>query len=162
MMKARQAAGLVGWLLLSFAAATIGAIASANAPEFYRQLVRPDWSPPAWVFGPVWTALYTLIAIAAWLIWRERGFRDAKFALGLFLAQLALNALWSWLFFAWQLGAASVVEIAVLWALILATTVAFWRVRPLAGALLLPYLAWVSFAAVLNFAIWRLNPQLLG
>ena len=162
MTKAKQTAGLVGWLLLSFAAATIGAIASSNAPEFYRQLVRPDWSPPAWVFGPVWTVLYTLMAIAAWLIWRDRGFGDARVALGLFLVQLALNALWSWLFFAWQLGAASVVEIAILWALILATTVAFWRVRPLAGALLLPYLAWVSFAAVLNFAIWRLNPQLLG
>ena len=157
-----QFAGLMGWLLVSFAAATIGGIASANAPEFYRQLVRPDWAPPAWVFGPVWTVLYALMAIAAWLVWREQGFRGARVALGLFLMQLALNALWSWLFFAWQLGAASMVEIAVLWALILATTVAFWRVRPLAGALLLPYLAWVSFAAVLNFAIWRLNPQLLG
>jgi len=100
------------------------------------------------------------MALAAWLVWRERGFRGAPVALGLFVAQLALNALWSWLFFAWHLGALSFVEIVVLWGLILATTVAFWRVRPVAGALMLPYLAWVTFAAALNFAIWQLNPQL--
>ncbi len=154
--------GLIVWLLLVFAAAAVGAVASANAPEFYGELVRPTWSPPAWLFGPVWTLLYLLMGIAAWLVWRERGFRGGGIALGLFLGQLALNALWSWLFFAWQLGALSFFEIVILWLLIVATVVAFWRVRPLAGALLLPYLAWVSFAAVLNLAIWRLNPQLLG
>jgi translocator protein len=139
----------------------VGAVASANAPEFYAQLARPAWAPPAWLFGPVWTLLYLLMAIAAWLVWRERGFRGATFPLGLFFAQLALNSLWSWLFFAWHLGALSVVEIVILWLLIAATTVAFWRVRPLAGALLLPYFAWVTFAAALNYAIWQLNPQLL-
>jgi len=158
---AKQILGLFGWILLCCTAAVAGAIASANAPAFYHELARPAWSPPAWLFGPVWTVLYSLMAMAAWLVWREGGFRSARVALSLFLIQLALNALWSWLFFAWQLGAVSVAEIVVLWVLIVATTVAFARVRPLAGALLLPYLAWVSFAVVLNFAIWRLNPQLL-
>jgi benzodiazapine receptor len=154
--------GLVGWLLLSFAAAAVGAAASANAPEFYAQLTQPPGAPPAWVFGPVWTLLYLLMAISAWLVWRERGFRGAPVALGLFVVQLALNALWSWLFFAWHLGAAAFFEIVLLWLLIVATIVAFRRVRPLAAALLLPYLAWVSFATVLAFTIWRLNPQLLS
>jgi tryptophan-rich sensory protein len=153
---------LVGWLLLCFAAAALGAIASANAPEFYAQLARPAWAPPAWLFGPVWAVLYLLLAIAAWLVWRERGFRGAPVAIGLFTIQLGLNSLWSWLFFAWHLGTLSFVEIVVLWGLILATTVASWRVRPLSGALLLPYFAWVTLAASLNYAIWQLNPRLLA
>lgn len=158
----REVAVLLVSVAICFAAAAIGGVASASAPEFYRELVLPAWAPPAWVFGPVWTVLYLLMGVAAWLVWRERGFGGARTALGLFLVQLAANALWSWLFFAWQLGALATLEILVLWGLILATTVAFWRVRPLAGALLLPYLAWVSFASVLCFAIWRANPQLLG
>lgn len=162
MPVSRQILGLAGWLLLSFAAAGIGAIASANAGDFYRQLVRPDWAPPAWLFAPVWSTLYLLIGIAAWLVWRERGFRGARIALTLFLIQLAANALWTWLFFAWQLGLWSFVEIVILWGLIVATVAAFWRMRPLAGALLLPYLAWVTFAVGLTFATWRLNPQILG
>lgn len=157
-----QLIGLAIWLFLCFAAAALGAIASANAPEFYAQLARPDWAPPAWLFGPVWTVLYLLMGIAAWLVWREKGFRGAPVALALFLVQLALNSLWSWLFFAWHQGALAFAEIMLLWALIVATTVAFWRIRPLAGILLVPYLVWVSFAAVLCLAIWRLNPQLLG
>ena len=157
-----QILGLLAWLALVGAAAALGSIASVQAPEFYRELIRPDWSPPAWLFGPVWTALYLMMAIAAWLVWRERGAHHARGALTLFLAQLALNALWSWLYFAWRQGLWSFVDILALLALILATTLAFWRIRPLAGALLLPYLAWVSFAAVLNFTTWRLNPALLG
>ena len=144
-----QAVGLAASLLLAFAAAAIGGVASASAPEFYRELTRPAWAPPAWLFGPVWTVLYLLMGIAAWLVWRERGFGGARTALSLFLVQLAANALWSWLFFAWRQGALAFVEIVILWALILATVVAFWRVRPLAGALLVPYLAWVSFATAL-------------
>jgi len=158
----RQILGLVGFLFISAFAAAIGAVASANAPEFYGQLIRPDWSPPAGLFGPVWTVLYVLMAIAAWLVWRERGFREAGVAFALFFVQLALNALWSWLFFAWHQGALACVEIVLLWVLVLATIVAFWRVRPLAGMLLVPYLAWVSFATVLCLAIWRLNPQVLS
>lgn len=158
----KQIVGLLGWLLLTFAAAAIGAAASANAGVFYQQLTRPGWAPPGWLFGPVWSVLYFLMAIAAWLVWRESGFRGARIALSLFLIQLAANALWSWLFFAWHQGAWAFGEILILWALILGTIVVFWRMLPLAGILLLPYLAWVTFASALNFALWQLNPQFLS
>jgi tryptophan-rich sensory protein len=153
--------GLAVWLLITFAASAIGAIASVNSPEFYRQLDRPPFAPPAWLFGPVWTVLYILQGIAAWLIWRERGLKQAAVPLTLFVAQLAVNALWTWLFFAWRMGGASFAEILVLDVMIVATIVLFWRIRPLAGALLLPYLAWVTFASVLTYSIWQRNPQLL-
>ena len=158
----RQGIGLAGWLLGSFAAAAVGGFASANAGDFYQQLVRPGWAPPPWLFGPVWSVLYLLMGIAAWLVWRERGFRGARAALTLFIVQLAANALWTWLFFAWRRGALAFGEILLLWVLIAATIAAFWRVRPLAGALLLPYLLWVSFATALTFAVWRANPAILG
>ena len=150
---------LAGWLAASFAAAAVGAVATRQAPEFYAQLVRPDWAPPGWLFGPVWTVLYALMGIAAWRVWRQAGFGSALY---LFLAQLALNALWSWLFFAWRLGAAAFAEVVVLWALIAATLAAFLRIDRLAGALLVPYLLWVSFACALTYAVWRANPQVLG
>jgi tryptophan-rich sensory protein len=158
----KQAVGLVAWLAIGFLAAGLGAAASIDAGPFYAQLVRPAWAPPASLFGPVWTALYALMAIAAWLAWRVGGFRAARAALTLFLVQLALNALWSWLFFAWHRGGLALADIVLLWAAIVATLVAFWRIRPLAGALLVPYLLWVGFATALNYAVWRLNPQLLG
>jgi len=158
----QQFIGLVAWLAASFIAAAIGAAASVEAGAFYAQLARPEWAPPGSVFGPVWTVLYALMGVAAWLAWRVGGFRAARSALLLFLAQLAVNALWSWLFFGWQLGALAFIDILLLWALIAATIAGFWRLRPLAGALLLPYLLWVSFAAALNYSVWRLNPQLLG
>jgi len=154
--------GLATWLLISFAAAGLGGIASANAGAFYRELARPAWAPPAAVFGPVWSALYVLMGVAAWLVWRERGIGGARAALGLFLLQLATNALWSWLFFVWRQGALAFAEVVLLWVLIVATVVAFWRVRPLAGALLLPYLLWVSYASALTYAVWQRNPDLLG
>lgn len=157
-----RALGLLGWIALSFAAAAIGGFASVSAGGFYQQLDRPLWAPPAWLFGPVWTVLYLLMGVAAWLVWRARGFAGARTALTLFLVQLVANALWTWLFFAWREGALAFAEIVVLWALILGTVIAFWRVRPLAGALLLPYLAWVSFASALNYSLWQRNMQLLG
>lgn len=160
--KRRQVLGFIVWLAISFIAAAIGAVASIRADSFYVSLVRPAWAPPAAVFGPVWTALYASMAIAAWLIWREGGFRHARSALTLFLVQLALNAVWSWLFFAWRLGALAFIDILLLWILIVATVVAFWRGRPLAGALLVPYLLWVSFAAALNYSVWQKNPGVLG
>ncbi|MBC7416250.1 MAG: tryptophan-rich sensory protein [Herminiimonas sp.] len=159
---ARPLLGLLAWLLLCFTAAGIGAVASANAGAFYQQLIRPSWAPPGWLFGPVWSVLYLSMAIAAWLIWRRGGFQSARTALSLFLVQLAANALWTWLFFYFQRGALASVEILVLWVLIVATIFRFWRIRPIAGALLLPYLAWVSFASVLSLTMWRLNPGLLG
>jgi len=158
----KQIGGLLGWLLVTFVAAAIGAIASIEARSFYLDLVRPSWAPPAGVFGPVWSVLYTLIGIAAWRVWRHGGFQAQRGALTLFLVQLTLNALWSWLFFAWHRGALAFVDIVLLLASIVATLIAFWRADRLGGALLLPYLAWVGFASALNFSVWQLNPQLLG
>jgi tryptophan-rich sensory protein len=150
---------LIGWLVVTYVAAAAGALASRDAAPFYSALLRPGWAPPPTVFGPVWSLLYTLMGIAAWLAWRAGASRGV---LGLYLLQLALNALWSWLFFGVHRGAAAFADIVVLAVFIVATLAGFWRVRPLAGALLLPYLGWVLFAAALNHAVWRLNPLLLG
>jgi tryptophan-rich sensory protein len=160
LLRRGKVVGLLGWLILSFAAAGIGAIATAEAGEFYQQLVRPAWAPPAWLFAPVWTTLYLLMGIAAWLVWRTHGFRGARTALVLFIAQLAFNALWSWLFFVWRRGDLAFAEVLLLWCLIVATVISFWRLKPLAAALLLPYLGWVSFASALTYSTWRLNPIL--
>ena len=160
--RSKLIVGFFTWLAISFVAAAIGAAASIQAGSFYTQLVRPEWAPPPGVFGPVWTVLYFVMGIAAWLVWRVGGFRAARTALTLFLVQLAVNALWSWLFFGWHQGALGFADILLLWVLLVATIVAFWRIKPLAGALLVPYLLWVSFAAVLNYSVWQLNPQILG
>lgn len=160
--KQKQIMGFIGWLLVSFAASAVGAVASIQARSFYSQLSQPEWAPPPGVFGPVWTVLFVLMAIAAWLVWRCGGFRANRQALTMFLVQLAFNALWSWLFFAWHRGFLAFADVLLLWVLILTTLVSFWRVRPLAGALLIPYLLWVSFASVLNYSLWQLNPQVLG
>ena len=162
MSLTKQIIGLVAWLIVAFIAAGIGGAASIGAGPFYSQLVRPEWAPPASIFGPVWTVLYALMGIAAWLVWRVGGFRAAKGALTLFLVQLAFNALWSWLFFRWHQGALAFADILLLLALIVATLIAFWRISRLAGALLIPYLLWVTFASALNYSVWQLNPQLLG
>jgi translocator protein len=154
--------GLLTWLALCFAAAAVGGAAAAGSESFYAELTLPAWAPPASVFGPVWTFLYATMAVAAWLVWRCPSSRLRSAALALFIAQIALNALWSWLFFAWRLGAWSAIEIVLLWLLIAGTLVAFLRLRVVAGILLVPYLAWVSFAMVLNWALWRANPALLG
>jgi tryptophan-rich sensory protein len=153
----KQALGLLGWLALTFAASALGAIASIDAGSFYQQLERPGWAPPAGVFGPVWSALYLLMAVAAWLVWRERSAPGRAAALAWYLVQLAVNVLWSWLFFGWRLGALAFIDVVLLLALIVATLVAFWRIRPLAGALLVPYLAWVGFATALTWSVWRSN-----
>jgi tryptophan-rich sensory protein len=114
------------------------------------------------LFGPVWSVLYILMGTSAWLVWRKQGFGGAATALTLFATQLFANALWTWLFFAWHQGAAALAEIGVLWLLIAGTIAAFWPLQRVAAALLVPYLAWVSFAAALNFSLWQRNPTLLG
>ena len=114
MNKTRQALGLVGWLLVTFAAAAAGGFASANAGGFYGALVRPAWAPPGWLFGPVWTVLYVLMGVAAWLVWRAREAADVRGALLMYGVQLAANALWTWLFFVWRLGGPAFAEILVL------------------------------------------------
>lgn len=126
-------------------------------PEWYAGLAKPDWTPPNWAFGPVWTTLYTLMAIAAWLVWHKGSLTPTAPPLLLFFLQLCLNALWSALFFAQQQPGLAFFEIVLLWLVILATLVSFWRIERLAALLLLPYLGWVAFAAALNFAIWRMN-----
>jgi tryptophan-rich sensory protein len=155
----KQWLALAGWLLLVAAAAALGAVASLDAASFYAQLNKPSWAPPAGVFGPVWSVLYALMGVAAWLVWRSPTRRPG--AIGLFLAQLAANALWSWLFFAWHQGALAAVEVLVLLALILATIVAFRRASRIAALLLVPYVLWVAFASALTWAVWRANPGLL-
>lgn len=157
-----QILGLISWFVVCFVAAGAGAVASIEAKSFYGQLVQPVWAPPASVFGPVWTILYALMAVSVWLVWRSGSFRTNRIPLALFLCQLGLNALWSWLFFAWHLGAMGLMDIGVLWFFIVATLGTFWRIHRVAGALFIPYLLWVSFAAALNYSVWQLNSQMLG
>lgn len=158
-----QLLGLLAWLMIVVIAAAIGALASLDASGFYQQLNRPAWAPPAWLFGPVWSLLYFMMAVSAWLVWRQHGFGRARAALLLFVIQLALNALWTPLFFGWKLGGLSFVVIVLLELFIVATITLFWRIGPrLAAFLLLPYLAWVAFAACLNYSVWQLNPNILG
>ncbi len=148
-------AGAVGWLVLTFGAAAIGARSLPD--EWYRGLKKPSWNPPNWIFGPVWTVLYIMMAAAAWLVWRRAGIAAAIVPLSFYVVQLALNAAWSWLFFGRHQIRAAFVDILVLWLAIAITVILFWPRESLAGMLLLPYLAWVSFAAVLNGTIWTLN-----
>lgn len=147
--------GLPAWILLALAAGLAG---SRWLPgEWYLTLAKPAWNPPSFVFAPVWTTLYVLMGVAAWLVWCRAGFSRARRALVLFGIQLGLNALWSWVFFGAHQMLWGLVEMLLLWATILATILAFRRHSRAAAWLLVPYLAWVSFAAVLNFTLWRLN-----
>ena len=124
--------------------------------------MKPAWAPPSGVFGPVWTALYVMMAVAAWLVWRQGGWRGPNgTALRLYIVQLALNALWTWLFFVWHQGAWAFAEILLLIGVVAVVAVLFARARPIAGLLLVPYLAWLLFAAALTFAVWQRNPGLL-
>jgi benzodiazapine receptor len=150
------ALGLAGWLVVCFSAAAVG---SGFMPgEWYARLNKPVWNPPSWIFGPVWSALYAMMAMAAWLVWRRGGFVAQRRPLMWFLLQLLLNTAWSPLFFGLRNPALAFTEILLLWCAILATLLAFWKVHRVAGALLVPYLAWVSFATFLNFTLWRMNP----
>jgi len=151
----KQTVALVVILLICFAAAGLGSIATTpNIPTWYASLAKPSWNPPNWLFGPVWTALYICMAVAAWLVWRQGGSRTP---LTLFAVQLVLNAAWSWIFFWFHMPGAAFFEILVLLAAIAATTIAFWARSRAAGILMVPYLGWVAFASVLNFTIWRMN-----
>jgi len=147
--------GLILWILMSMAAGWVG---SRFMPgEWYAALAKPSWNPPSAVFAPVWSTLYILMGVAAWLVWRKAGFAGAPVALALFVFQLVLNALWSYLFFGAHRPDLAFVDIVVLWLAILATTIGFWRVSVPGGVLLLPYLCWVGFASALNLQLWRLN-----
>lgn len=149
---------LLFWFALCFAVAGIGGWWTAREVKWwYRTLRRPGIAPPDWIFGPVWTLLYALMALAAWRIWLAAPSGARTSAICLFLAQLALNLAWSWIFFRQHAIGAALVEVGVLWAVIAATAIAFSRVAPVAAWLMAPYLAWVTFAAALNAEFWRLN-----
>ena len=146
---------LVVWIAISFVPALVG---SQFVPgEGYAQLRKPSWTPPGYLFGPVWSFLYLSMGVAAWLVWKRGGYVGAPVALTLFLTQLVFNGLWSWLFFGLQRPDLAFADIAILCSLILATTLAFWRQSAPAGMLMIPYLVWVSFASALNLSIWRMN-----
>jgi tryptophan-rich sensory protein len=166
----RSILALILFLLACLGVAAFGA--QFTPGEWYVGLEKPSWNPPACLFGPVWTVLYAMMAVAGWLVWRTgtvagggdsggaagaAGAGGRRLALAVFALQLVLNGAWSWLFFGLHRPGLAFAEIVTLWLAILATTVLFWKQRPLAGALLLPYLAWVSFAAALNFELWRLS-----
>lgn len=153
------------WLMLAIfvsiciAVGGFGAIyTESTRAVWFDTLRQPDWSPPAWLFGPVWAILYLFMAVAAWLVWRNaRSYRQTAGALILFGIQLALNLAWSGIFFGLRSPGAAFIEILSLWVAIVATMIAFWRVTRLAGLLFVPYLLWVTFASALNYAIWQLN-----
>lgn len=149
----RQALALAGFIVLTFCAPLLGVFSTPDS--WYAALAKPEWNPPAWIFGPVWSLLYLLMAVAAWLVWKRVGWH---LALWLYLIQLALNAAWTPIFFgAHELGWA-LVEIILMWFAIVLTMRAFFQISKPAGWMLAPYLAWVTFATFLNFTLWRMNP----
>lgn len=148
--------GFIVWVTVAFSAAAFGGLFRPGA--WYAELARPSWTPPSWLFGPVWTVLYFMMGASAWLVWRKGGFRAQALPLRIFLVQLLLNAAWSAIFFGMHKLLLSSIEILLLWAAILATILVFRPVSRLAAWLLVPYLAWVTYASALNITIWRLNP----
>lgn len=155
MSMQKSVLGAFSALVLTFGAAYIGSRFPVD--DWYTELVKPPWNPPNWLFGPVWSVLYLLMAISVWLVWLKEGLADAFIPLGIFLLQLVLNAAWSWLFFGKHEMGIAFLEILLLWAAILACVILFWELNPVSGILLVPYILWVTFAAVLNYTLWQLN-----
>ena len=150
--------GLGAFVALCLAISAIGGWVTADGVgTWYRTLQKPDFNPPDWVFAPVWSLLYLMIALAGWRVWRSRGLAGARAAMAAYAAQLALNLAWSFLFFGGQMIGLALAEIVLLLVAIGVNAVLFWRIDRLAGWLLAPYAAWVAFACILNFALWRLN-----
>lgn len=154
----RQWRALAGFLAVSYGVAVLGALASADAGEVYSALVRPGWAPPAWLFGPVWTVLYGMMAVAAWLVGRQPDRLRVRRAHVWWSVQLALNLAWTPLFFAARQFGLALLDIVLLLAALATTVVLFWRLSRTAALLLVPYLVWVAFATALNASIWQLNP----
>lgn len=158
MSRLRDVAGLAGFLALCLGVSAIGgAVTATSVGDWYQTLQKPSFSPPDWIFAPVWTMLFVMMAVAGWRVWRADGLRVARAALMLFCAQLVLNLAWSVLFFGFRLIGAALVEIVILLIAITMTTAAFWRRDRVAGVLFVPYIAWVAFATLLNVALWQLN-----
>ncbi len=155
-MNKSEGLGLAGFCALCLGVAGLAGFATAQSvSEWYPGLNKPDWTPPPWLFGPVWTTLYLMMAVAAWLVWKKGAM--ARPALAVFYVQLALNMAWSFLFFGMRAPLLGLIDIAALWVMIAVTIRAFWSHSYAAALLLVPYWVWVSFAAALNGAIWRLN-----
>ena len=155
MKRSHSALGLAGWLAITFLAPLAGFRATPDA--WYRALAKPSWNPPPWIFAPVWTLLYILMAVAAWRVWRKGGWSIQRTALSLYVGQLFLNAIWTPLFFgAHQIGLA-LADILIMWLLILTMLIAFAKIDRTASWLLAPYLAWVGFESVLNLALLNMN-----
>jgi len=131
---------------------------STSVTTWYLTIEKPSWNPPNWVFGPVWTTLFVMMAVSAWLVWSRLGWKGARVPLLIFLGQLFLNAAWSYLFFGLRDPGLALVDVVLLWFAILSTMLAFRRVSTWATALIVPYLAWVSFATLLNWTLWQMNP----
>lgn len=158
MKKSTRWIGLAIFIAICLGAGGLGAIATTPEIEgWYKTIEKPTWNPPDDVFGPVWTTLYLMMAMAAWLVWKPAGLKSAAMPLMLFAVQLVLNIAWSWIFFSMHKPGWAFAEIVILWLAIVGTTVTFFRCSKIAGWLMIPYLVWVSFAGVLNFTIWRLN-----
>lgn len=149
----RNGLALAGFILITFAAPAVSAYIEMPG-AWYAALNKPSWNPPAWLFGPVWTLLYTMMAVAAWLVWKRVGFGKP---LTLYFIQLVLNAAWTPIFFQAHAMVLALIVIVALWVAILLTLLSFRRVNVAAGWLFVPYLAWVTFATTLNFTLWRLN-----
>ena len=157
-MTSKQWLPLGLFVVLAFAAAGIGWLATrAGVDTWYPTLRKPEWTPPSSVFGPVWTLLYILMAVATWLAWGKGDAATARRTVSLYSAQLTLNALWSILFFGLRQPGAALVEIVVLWAVLVLILIRYWKLNRLAAGLWIPYVAWVTFAVILNAAIWSLN-----
>jgi len=157
--KTRNALTLFVAIAVPLGAGGLGTLATAKAiPTWYRGLRKPSWTPPQWVFGPVWTVLYAMMGTAAWLVWKTGWEKPAvRTGIGLFAGQLALNAIWSPIFFGKRAFGLALADLSLLWSMIVATAVQFYQVRPLAGILMFPYLLWVSYAASLNAGVWWMN-----
>lgn len=154
-IKRNYVPSLIVFLVICFAVAGLGSLATTpNIPDWYAGLNKPSWNPPNWLFGPVWTLLYAMMAVAGWLVWKRTGWGTA---ITCFAVQLALNLAWSFIFFGAHQTGLAFLEIVLLWLAIVATIISFWSVSKNAAGLLIPYLLWVSFAATLNFTIWRMN-----
>jgi tryptophan-rich sensory protein len=151
----RSLAALPLFLAVTFVAPALGAFTPPG--DWYAALNKPPWNPSAWIFGPAWTALYTMMAVAAWLVWRRGGWAVQRGPLTLYFVQLALNAAWTPIFFGLKMPGLAFAEIQLLLAAIVATALAFRRASRAAAWLLTPYIAWVAFASALNFTLWRLN-----
>jgi len=158
MNSTRVVMGLIAWTGLCLGAGLIGSVfTTRSVGDWYLALSKPSWTPPQGVFGPVWTVLYVMMGVAAWLVWRRSGLVAAALPLALFAVQLVLNIAWSAIFFGMRQPGWAFVDIVALWVAVFVTMIAFYRVTPTAGVLLAPYLVWITFASALNLSIWRMN-----